>query len=315
MPRETQGWTRREWLQMAAAGMAQAATAGQQMVGAAGSRVWGVQLYTVRDQMKDEASKQKTLEAIAAIGYKEVEVLHPGMAETCRIAQHVGLSPVSLHIEAPVVTGDWSAWRDMARQTGMPLPPESYGINAIISEAQPLGFKYLVVSYLMPAERARPGFLQTFADAMNKAGDAVSKAGMQLCYHNHAFEFEKQPDGRTGLEALASGFDKQLVKFELDVFWVSIAGGDPAALLRQYAGRVALVHLKDKANGTPRETNEAKVSAGTFKEIGRGSLEFPAILEAATAAGVQHYFVEQDHTPGDPLASLKTSFEYLQHLA
>src|SRR4051812_9132509 len=84
---------------------------------------------------------------------------------------------------------------------------------------------------------------------------------------------------------------------------------------RSTQGRVALVHLKDKAAGVPAETNEAKVAATTFKEVGSGSLDFRAILKAADAAGVEHYFVEQDQTPGDPVASLKKSYDYLQQLA
>ena len=299
-------WTRREWLRRTAAGT-MAAAVGSLRPAAAGNRVLGVQLYTVRDQMKPDQAAA-TLKAIADIGYKEVEVLHPGMAETTRLAKAVGLSPVSMHIEAPLVTGDWSAW-------GPPGTKPSGTLEQLIDEAKPLGYKYLVVSYLMPGERSKPGFFASFAEAMNKAGEKVKAAGMQLCYHNHGFEFEAQADGKRPLDLLLASFDKQLVKFELDVFWVSLTGADPVALIKEHAGRVALVHLKDKAKDTPRETNEAKVAATAFKEAGNGSLDFAAILDAAKAAGVEHFFVEQDHTPGDPIASLKQSYTYLQSLA
>ena len=96
------------------------------------------------------------------------------------------------------------------------------------------------------------------------------------------------------------------------MFWVGITGADPVDLLTQYKGRVALVHLKDTAKGAPHATDESKVPAATFQEVGSGSLDFPAILKAADAAGVEHYFVEQDHTPGDPIASLRKSYDYLQ---
>lgn len=305
-------WTRREWLQAAAAGTVTAA-AGAGLRAAGGSRPWGVQIYTVREQLKTQAAA--TFKAIAEIGYKEVEVLHAGMADSVRLARAVGLSPVSLHIESPLVTGDWSAYRDMAKAMGTQLPPDSYDINAMAAGAKALGIKYLVVSYLMPAERSTPGFFDSFPDAMNKAGEAVKKAGLQLCYHNHGFEFEKGSDGRTVLEAMMSRFDRSLVKLELDVFWVSITGADPVSLLQQHSGRVALMHLKDTAAGSPVETNERNVPPTAFKEVGSGSLDFKAILKAADAAGVEHFFVEQDHTPGDPVASLKKSFSYLQQIA
>jgi sugar phosphate isomerase/epimerase len=72
-----------------------------------------------------------------------------------------------------------------------------------------------------------------------------------------------------------------------------------------------LLHLKDKAKDAPVQYTE-DVPRTAFKEVGSGVLDFPAILKAAPAAGVKHYFVEQDQTPGDPLDSLRKSFEYLK---
>jgi sugar phosphate isomerase/epimerase len=304
-------WTRREWIQATAAG-AMTAAAGSGLAAAGKPRTWGVQVYTVRNLLKEKGPD--TFKAIAAIGYKKVEILHQGMAEQVAQAKAAGLEPVSMHIESPIVTGDWAPWMPALKGSGITTPP-SIDLAKLAADAKAIGVKYLVVSYLMPGERSQPGFFDRFADAMNKAGETVKQAGLQLCYHNHGFEFEKGSDGKTVLETLMTRFDRSRVKLEMDVFWVSVTGADPAALLQKYSGRVALVHLKDKAAGVPVETNEAKVAPTTFKEIGNGSLDFRAILKAADAAGVEHYFVEQDHTPGDPVASLKTSFEHLQQLA
>ena len=76
-----------------------------------------------------------------------------------------------------------------------------------------------------------------------------------------------------------------------------------------------LLHLKDKDKAAPPETDEGKVARTSFKEVGSGGLDFPAILKAAASAGVSHLFVEQDQTPGDPIASLKQSYDYLSKLA
>ena len=224
----------------------------------------------------------------------------------------MGLTPVSVHIPAPIVTGDWKAW---GPALGGAAPPASSGIEAVAAEAKALGVKYLAVSYLMPGERTQPGFFDRFPDLMNTAGEKAKAAGLQLCYHNHGFEFANGADGKPVLDTLMSKFDRALVKLELDVFWVSVTGADPVALLQKHSGRVALVHLKDKAADTPVVTEESKVAATSFKEVGSGSLDFRAILKAADAAGVEHFFVEQDQTPGDPVASLKKSFAYLQQIA
>ena len=145
-------------------------------------------------------------------------------------------------------------------------------------------------------------------------GEQVKKAGLQLCYHNHGFEFEPLADGRRPLDVLMGAVKPELVKLELDVFWVSLTGADPVALIQQYSGRIPLLHLKDKAKGAPPETQESKVAPTTFTPVGAGAVDFPAVLKAAAAAGVEHYFVEQDHTQGDPIAALRQSYQYLRTL-
>jgi sugar phosphate isomerase/epimerase len=121
-------------------------------------------------------------------------------------------------------------------------------------------------------------------------------------------------NGTTPFQILLSETEKNLVSLELDVFWVSVAGHDPVQVIKHHSGRIALVHLKDKPKDFPVQYNE-HVPADAFKEIGRGSLDFPAVLRAATDEGVKHFFVEQDQTPGNPLDSLKMSYDYLHKLS
>ena len=82
--------------------------------------------------------------------------------------------------------------------------------------------------YVMPNDRPKDaaGF-EAFGKTFNKAGEQIKKAGLQLCYHNHAFEFATLPDGRRELDVMLAAADPALVKLELDVFWVSVAGADP----------------------------------------------------------------------------------------
>jgi sugar phosphate isomerase/epimerase len=71
------------------------------------------------------------------------------------------------------------------------------------------------------------------------------------------------------------------------------------------------MHLKDMARGSRTTLVESDVPPEAFVEVGAGALDFAAILAAARAAGVAHYFVEQDATPGDPVESLRKSYAYL----
>ena len=304
------GWTRREWLQATAAGTLQAAALTATSAHAAAPPRLGVQLYTVREQLKTRA--QVTLQAIAAIGYKELEVGRADLASLVPVAKRLGLAAVSTHVEAPLVTGNWEAWADAARAT----PSGDRSLAKVLDGARDHGVKYAVVSYLQPAERGTTAAAyETFADQLNRAGETARAAGVTLAYHNHGFEFVPLADGRRPLDVLVARLDPALVKLELDVFWASITGADPVELLAKYKDHVALLHLKDKAKDAPRETDEAKVAKTAFTEVGSGALDVPAIVKAAQLAHVAHYFVEQDHTAGDPIDSLRRSYEYLHGLA
>lgn len=264
----------------------------------------GVQLYTLRNVLPGRA--EETLKRLAQIGYEEVEILSQGMDRILPILERYDLRAPSGHFPAPMVTGNWQAW---------PMqPPDSPGEawKHAVESAAAAGMKFMVIAYLMPSERGGPEFYKRFADQMNAAGAAAKEGGLQLCYHNHAFEFDAS-DGVAPIEILMDRFDSELVKWELDVFWCSIAGQDPARLIEGLAGDVPLLHLKDVKPETPVFYTES-VPRDAFVEVGAGAIEFEKVLKAAGKAGVLHYFVEQDHTEGDPLDSLKTSYNNLRAL-
>jgi sugar phosphate isomerase/epimerase len=253
---------------------------------------WGVQLYTVREQItRDPAG---TLKQIAAIGYRELEVLQSSLATVAPLALPLGLALTSVHLDNPTSKGE--------------------GFEAFLADAKRLGLQYVVVAYVPPAERPtdRAGF-EAIAARLSRMARAATAAGLRLCYHNHAFEFGQDRDGTRWLDVLMRGTADAGMQLELDVFWAAFAGADPVAVLRQYKGRVALMHLKDK-DGRAGGLVESAAARTDFKEVGAGGLDFPAILAAAREAGVRYYFVEQDETPGDPIESLKKSYTYLAGL-
>lgn len=256
-------------------------------------RRWGVQLYTVRNQITEDAAA--TLKRIAAIGYTELEVLQPTLAVVAPLAASLGLSIVSVHLDAPTSRGE--------------------GYEAFLPQAKRHGLRFVVFPFVPPAERPtdRAGF-DALAARLARMARAATAAGLQLCYHNHAFEFGRDRDGTTWLDVLMQGTADAGMQLELDVFWAAIAGADPVALLQRYTRRVALVHLKDKDPRAATSLLESAVPRTAFVEVGSGALDFPAILAAARTAGVAHYFVEQDQTPGDPVESLKKSHAFLAAL-
>ncbi len=279
--------TRREWISITAAGIASAAPR---------SAPVGVQLYTVRSLMKNDASG--TLHGIADIGYRAVEGGRADLLQLMPLLEKHGLKAPSASLETPLVTGEWNLWK-----------AKEIGVDEAIESVKTIGAKYAVIAYLLPPERKD---IRRFVDRANAVGEKCQKAGLTLCYHNHAFEFGGAK-GERPIDIMLAGFDRKLVRFELDVFWVSVAGHDPVEFLREHSDRIGLVHLKDKMPGTPVQYSEA-VKPQSFGEVGGGTLDFPAILKASSAAGAGHYFIEQDFTPGNPLDSLRKSFDYLRGL-
>ena len=152
------------------------------------------------------------------------------------------------------------------------------------------------------------------AHRANRAGEACRKAGIQLCYHHHSFEFARLPDGATAWDLFVQEFDPALVKFEIDVFWAAIGGLDPVATIRGLKGRVAQLHLKDLLKGTPTMHDESQVPKEAFQEVGHGIVDWPAVLAAGQHAGVTQCHVEQDQSP-DPIVSIGQSIRHLKSLS
>lgn len=267
----------------------------------------GLALYTVRDLLLQHPIE--VLKTASQIGYTEVEIMRRQIAPLAPHLAPLGLKAVSMHFETPLITGNFQAWKDAE----MPVFDERLTFDAALEESRAAGIKNAVFNYLPPKERGELDFYRSLADKLNAAAEKCRTAGMRLWYHNHNFEFMPKPGGRP-IDVLLARLDRKLISLEVDVFWVSMAGIDPTAFVRQNAGRVAAVHLKDRArNAVVPRYDIASVPHETFEEVGRGDLNFAEIFTAARAAGVQHYFVEQDHTP-DPLASIRRSYAAVRKL-
>jgi sugar phosphate isomerase/epimerase len=253
----------------------------------------GAELYTVRDILPKQPAE--TLGAIKSMGYREIEPSYDGLDRIWSQVAASGLTPVAVHLVNTMMNAGQEATLERA-----------------LEQSKKWGFRFVVFPYVPVTERGGLDKFRELCDKLNRAGEKAKAAGLRFCYHNHAFEFAPL-EGSTGFQVMIDRLDKNLCGFEMDCFWVSVAGNDPAAMLKKLSGRVPLVHLKDKATGTPKRFDES-VDRGAFKEIGNGSIDWPAVLRAASAAGVEHYFVEQDQTTGDPLASLRQSYTYLAKL-
>ena len=243
----------------------------------------GMQLYTVRREL--EKGFEGTLRQVAALGYREVEFAgyfgrKPGEIKT--LLKRLKLDAPAAHVPLAELRGD---------------------LRPMLDAAQTVGHRYLLVAYLRDVERRTLDDYRRHADLFNEAGVRLRKAGLRFAYHNHDFEFEPT-GGHIPYDLLLERTDPRLVKMEMDLYWTVKGGASPLKYFEKYPGRFHLLHVKDM-DSTPRRH---------FTEVGRGVIDFKTIFAGAGRAGVRHYFVEQDQTPGSPFDSLKLSMDYLRKL-
>ncbi len=150
---------------------------------------------------------------------------------------------------------------------------------------------------MSPEKRANINQYKVLAERINKAGEICKNAGLQLAYHNHDFEFDKL-DGEYGYEVLLNNTDENLVKFEMDLYWVVRAGWNPNELFKKQPGRFPLWHVKDMD----------KIDKTKNTEVGTGLVDFNTIFSGAALSGVKHFMVEQENNyKPDIFTSIKTS--------
>jgi len=241
-----------------------------------------LQMYTVRDAAAMDFDG--TLRKVADLGYPGVELAGTGglsAPDLKSLLDDLNLKIAGTHVSLAQMETDFESALDYYSQ---------------------LGVDFITCPFLPEDRRQGSDAYKKLAAILNSVGQRAKERGIQLCYHNHAFEFERF-GGETGFDILFKAADPDLVKIELDVYWVEFAGESAVAYLKRYAERVPLVHIKDMTgDGQP-----------TFAEVGEGRLDFQAIFEAAESApGVAWYIVEQDKCQRPSIESAQISLENLK---
>jgi sugar phosphate isomerase/epimerase len=176
-------------------------------------------------------------------------------------------------------------------------------LEAAIVAAKILKSEYLIIPWVDPPFRKNIEDYKKIAGRLNEAAKMCHKAGLKLAYHNHDFEFENY-NGTTGYEILLKETDKDLVFFEMDLYWVVRSGKDPLQLFKENPGRFKLWHVKDMD----------KVNPALNTEIGAGSIDFSPVFKEAKLSGMKHFFVEQENNFAvDSFKSVKTSFDFISN--
>jgi sugar phosphate isomerase/epimerase len=250
---------------------------------AAKSKNAGVQLYTVRTAMLQDA--KGTLQQLAALGYKQIESAgsdkgnYYGLApkEMKQVCKDLGLTLRSGHIH---LDDKWQKTLQDAAETGQ---------------------EYLICSSMPVHGQTIDNYKKT-AEQFNKAGAESKKLGIKFGYHNHNVEFE-QENGKVLYDVLMDETEPGLVHMELDLGWVVAAGKDPIDYFNRYKGRFPLWHLKDMDLVKKHSV-----------EFGKGGLNIKEMFKHAKQSGMRYFFVEQEEYSGTPFESLQFNMDYLKQL-
>ena len=242
----------------------------------------GVQVWSVREPLAQDF--RGSIKKLADIGFQYVEgyglgvdgkMLEMDPSEYSRIVTDSGMEMVSTHCSY-FQAEDAEKMRDLAMSTGV---------------------KHVNIAFLDEEDRQ----YHQVAENLNKIGEVFKEAGLLFGYHNHGFEFESQGE-QIGMDIMVSETDPDLVKFQLDLYWVVKAGADPVAFIEKYPGRFSSFHIKDSAEDLEQTT------------VGTGIVPFEAVFNIMGKSGATLYFVEDERTE-DPFGNVEAAFDYLNQAA
>ncbi|NLF02288.1 MAG: sugar phosphate isomerase/epimerase [Anaerolineales bacterium] len=252
-----------------------------------GKHVVGAQMYTVREFTQTPEGVADAFKRVADIGYTAVQISAFGAVsaqDVVRMAADNGLTIASTH----------TSWERFLND-----------LDGVIDEHKLWQCNHPAIGGL-PGDYFTLDGLQRFLDELGPVAERLAQEGMDFSYHNHNHELAHH-GGRTWLAQLYERANPQMLKAEIDTYWIQAGGGDPTAWVAKCAGREPLLHLKDMVVTPKREVRMA--------EIGEGNLNWPAILQAAAKGGVEWYLVEQDSCyDRDPFESLAISYRNLREM-
>lgn len=250
----------------------------------------GVESYTYRNSFP--ANLVATLDTIKSLGMLEIEGPNPKTStpgEFKKLLDERGIKMPSLGADYDAIVKD----------------PESF-----IKLAKFFGASSIMVAWIPHGKIFTIDDAQKAVNDFNRTGKILKDNDITLCYHPHGYEFGTFEDG-TLFDYIAKNTDPKYVSFTMDMMWAFHGGADPAKLLYKYKGRWKEAHLKDIRKGV---ANDLTGGTDTKNDValGTGQLNIPEILKAAKAAGVEHYYIE-DESPNHAV-QIPVTIAYIKSL-
>lgn len=243
-----------------------------------------VQLYSVRDEAEKDFAG--TVKKIAEMGYDGVELAGLyGLSteEVLRALEEAELPAVSAHV---------------------PVEEFEKDMEKTLDQYEALGCRWLAIPWLPEERRFGGERYEETLQLMRKISEGCGSRGMQLLYHNHAFEFEKTPEGVYHLDRLYEDVPAGVLDAEPDICWVQVGGEDPCGFLQKYKGRCPVLHMKDFV----WKGEEAELTV-----LGQGEVAVKAAARTGAECGAEWFVIEQDdHPTGTPMENMEQGLVFLK---
>ena len=260
----------------------------------------GIQIYSVKDILEQDV--RGVLQQLADMGYKEIES-YPGSQghyygmepeEFSKMLSDLGMTLVSIHFGSGAYDHKADTWHHATMLSRF---------DELVENAAKTGQQYLTCSWMDESLRKTPEDLKKTAELFNQVGETCKQAGMTFAYHNHSFEFDKVGD-HILYDYMLENTDPDLVKYEMDIYWLVAAGKDPLTYFEQYPNRFPLGHVKDMDKQDSQKNSV----------IGKGAIDYPTLLKAGREAGMKHFLVEQETFVQPSIEAMKENYDYLSGL-
>ena len=278
-----------------------------------------VQQFMLGTILKNEAQARETLAALKAAGYDGIELcgfmIHPIGFMVRMLTKAAGM---------PVGKGGNLDWHKLVRESGLEvvslhtdLGSLERDATAVAQEAKSFGTKYVVFTGMYRFDYGDETAVRGLATRLNKAGEALSKEGVELLYHNHNCELRRVNSKQRAYDILLEETDPRFVNFEFDSYWFTEGGANALAWMQRLGSRMKLWHINDRGS---RVTGSAvtPILKTDSMELGTGNMNLDSLMEQALLVNVEAVILESHRNwiGNSPVKSLQVSANYLKtHLS
>lgn len=278
-----------------------------------------VQQFMLGTVLKNEAQARETLAALKAAGYDGIELcgfmIHPIGFMVRMLTKAAGM---------PVGKGGNLDWHKLVRESGLEvvslhtdLGSLERDATAVAQEAKSFGTKYVVITGMYRFDYGDETAVRGLATRLNKAGEALSKEGVELLYHNHNCELRRVNSKQRAYDILLEETDPRFVNFEFDSYWFTEGGANALAWMQRLGSRMKLWHINDRGS---RVTGSAvtPILKTDSMELGTGNMNLDSLMEQALLVNVEAVILESHRNwiGNSPVKSLQVSANYLKtHLS